>query len=79
MTVLDIPNPNVIFGYQDASRNSGLILLKQKQDPTKFELHIFDDYIMQSMAIVIDIKELGRMYDQLEQYFQMEQIEEQQG
>jgi hypothetical protein len=46
-------------------------LLKQKKDPSnKFELHLHDDYTKnQAIAMILDIKDLARMFESLEEYF----------
>ena len=75
MTSLDIPDPVIVFECCDIRRDISLLLLKRKNDD-KFELHLHNDYTNQALAMVLEINELGRMFDALQDYFQQnEQIE----
>ena len=79
MTIIDISlNPNIIFKCNNFRRGIELLLLKQKTD-FKFELHLHNSYTNQAMAMVLEINELGRMFDALQEYFvrvqQQQQIE----
>jgi hypothetical protein len=66
----------IIFECSDFRRDTGLLLLKQKKDPlNKFELHLYNDYTNQAIAMVLDIKDLARMFESLEEYFIKMQIE----
>jgi hypothetical protein len=68
------PSPIVIFECNDFRHDTGLLLLKRKKDD-RFELHLHNDYTNQAIAMVLEIKDLGRMFESLEEYFQREQIE----
>ena len=72
--ILSIPGSKIIFECNDFSRDTGLILLKQKKDPNKYEIHLHDDYTHNAIAMVLDIKDLQKMFESLEEYFQIEQI-----
>jgi hypothetical protein len=49
--------------------------LKRKSDE-KFELHLYNDYTKnQAIAMVLDIKDLAKMFESLEEYFLKAQIE----
>lgn len=75
MTTLDIPNPTIVFECSDIRRDTGLLLLKRKNDD-KFEIHLHNDYTCQAIAMVLEINDLGRMFDALQDYFlEREQIE----
>jgi hypothetical protein len=69
------PTNNIIFECSDIKRDMGLLLLKRKD--LKFELHLHNDYTDQAMAMVLEINDLGRMFESLEEYFQREQIDQQ--
>ena len=60
----------IIFECNDFRRDTGLLLLKQnnKKDD-KFELHLYNDYINNTITMVLDIKDLQRMFESLEEYF----------
>lgn len=78
-TTTNPPNPTIIiFECSDVRYDTGLLLLKQKKDPlNKFELHLYNDYTNQAIAMILDIKDFARMFECLEEYFQREQITEQ--
>jgi hypothetical protein len=44
-------------------------------DKNKFELHLYNDYTNQAVVMILDIKDLGRMFESLEEYFLKAQIE----
>jgi hypothetical protein len=69
-------SPIIIIECNDVRRDTGLLLLKRKKDE-KFELHLHDDYTNQAIAMILDIKDLAKMFESLEEYFQREQITEQ--
>jgi hypothetical protein len=59
----------IIFECNDYRRDTGLILLKRKTDE-KFELRLYNDYTKnQAIAMVLDIKDLAKMFESLEDYF----------
>jgi hypothetical protein len=64
----------VIFECNDFRRDTGLILLKRKKDE-KFELHLHDDFTNKAIAMIVDIKDLNKMFKSLEDYFQKAQID----
>jgi hypothetical protein len=66
---------SIIFECSDVRRDIGLILLKQKSDDEKFELHLHDDYTNQAIAMILDIKDLAKMFESLEEYFLKAKIE----
>jgi hypothetical protein len=69
-------NNITIFECSDFRRDTGLLLLKQKKDPSnKFELHLHDDYTNQAIAMILDIKDFARMFEALDEYFLKAQIE----
>jgi hypothetical protein len=79
LAIIDISlNPNIIFQCNDFGRNTDLLLLKQKRDSDKFEIHIHNFYTNQAMAMVLEINDLGKMFDALQEYFQREQQQQQQ-
>ena len=79
MTIIDISlNPNIIFQCNDFGRNTDLLLLRQKKDSDKFELHLHNSYTNQAMAMVLEINVLGRMFDALQEYFVRVQQQQQQ-
>ena len=49
--------------------DTGLLLLKRKKDPNKFEIHLYNDYTSDAIAIVLSIEDLAKMFDSLEEYF----------
>jgi hypothetical protein len=53
----------------EANKNSN------NDDKKKFELHLYNDYTNQAIVMVLDIKDLGRMFESLEEYFLKAQIE----
>ena len=69
-------DPIIIFECSDVRRDTGLLLLKRKSDE-KFELHLHNDYTNDAIAMILDIKDIARMFESLEEYFQREQITEQ--
>ena len=73
----NLTDPTIIFEYSDTRRDTGLLLLKQKNsnDENKFELHLYNDYTNQAIAMILDIKDLARMFESLEEYFLKAQIE----
>jgi hypothetical protein len=71
-TASDPTTTIIIFECNDFRRdNTGLILLKRtKSNNEKFELHLHDDYTKnQAIAMILDIKDLARMFESLEEYF----------
>lgn len=70
---VDIPNPTIVFECLDSRRDTGLLLLKRRRDD-KFEIHLYDDYTNNAIAIVLELKDLARMFESLEEYFVREQI-----
>jgi hypothetical protein len=51
-----------------------LIVFKRKNkksdnDENKFELHLYNEYTNQAIAMILDIKDLARMFESLEDYF----------
>ncbi len=73
MNSLDIPDPTIVFECSDIRRDTGLLLLKRRDD--KFELHLHNDYTNQAIAMVLELKDFTKMFESLEEYFQIEQIE----
>ena len=71
-------NPNIIFECNDFGRYTTLLLLKQKKDSDKFEIHLHNFYSNQAMAMVLEINDLGKMFDALQEYFAREQQQHQQ-
>jgi hypothetical protein len=65
---LDASSPSIIFECSDLRQDTGLILLKRRSDD-RFELHLHDDYTNQAIAMILDIKDLAKMFDSLEEYF----------
>jgi hypothetical protein len=68
----------IIFECNDFRRDTGLILLKRTKNSNnndKFEIHLHDDYTNQAIAMILDIKDLARMFESLEEYFLKTQIE----
>jgi hypothetical protein len=59
---------SIIFECSDIRRDIGLLLLKGK-DPNKFEIHLYNDYTSDAIAMVLSIKDLTKMFDCLEDYF----------
>ena len=49
--------------------DTGLLLLKRKKDPNKFEIHLYNDYSSDAIAIVLSIEDLAKMFNSLEEYF----------
>jgi hypothetical protein len=68
------PTSNIVFECSDIKRDMGLLLLKRKD--SKFEIHLYNQYTNQAMAMVLEINDLGRMFESLEEYFVREQIAE---
>jgi hypothetical protein len=66
---------NIIFEYNDFRKDTGLLLLRHKKDPSKFELHLHNDYTNYAIAMVLDIKDLQRMFESLKDHFVREQIQ----
>jgi hypothetical protein len=69
-------NNIIIFECSDVRRgDTGLILLKRTKnsnndnDENKFELHLHNDYTGQAIAMILDIKDLVKMFESLEEYF----------
>jgi hypothetical protein len=53
-----------------------LLLLKQKSNnENNFELHLYNEYTNQSIAMILDIKDFARMFESLEEYFLKAQTE----
>jgi hypothetical protein len=71
---VSIPDPTIVFECCDIRRDIGLLLLKRKNDD-KFELHLHNDYTCQAIAMVLEINDLGKMLDCLQDYFIEKQIE----
>jgi hypothetical protein len=50
-------NNIIIFEYNDFRRDTGLILLKRNKksndDENKFELHLYNDYTNQAIAMIL--------------------------
>jgi hypothetical protein len=69
---------NIIFECSDHKRDTGLLLLQQKKDPNKFELHLHNDYINNAIAMVLSKGDLQRMFESLEDHFVRDQIQQQQ-
>jgi hypothetical protein len=67
-------DPIIVFECSDLRRDMGLLLLKRKNDD-KFELHLHNDYTCQAIAMVLEINDLGRMFDCLQDYFIEKQVE----
>jgi hypothetical protein len=67
-------DPIIIFECSDFRRDTGLILLKRKNDK-KFELHLHNDYTNDAIAMVLSIEDLAKMFESLEEYFLKAQIE----
>lgn len=44
-------SPSIIFECNDFRRDTGLLLLKRKNDQ-KFELHLHDDYANQAIVMI---------------------------
>ena len=63
------PSPDIIFECSDFRRDTGLLLLKRKKDPNKFEIHLYNDYTNDAIAMVLSIEDLAKMFDSLEEYF----------
>ena len=68
------PTNNIVFECSDIRRDMGLLLLKRKNDD-KFELHLYNDYTDQAIAMVLSIEDFANMFESLEEYFLREQIE----
>jgi hypothetical protein len=70
-------SPDIIFECNDLRQDTGLLLLKRKKedDENKFELHLHNDYTNQAIAMILDIKDLAKMFESLEEYFVKAQIE----
>jgi hypothetical protein len=67
----------IIFECNDTRQDTGLIFLKRnKSDENKFELHLHNDYTNQAIVIVLDIKDLVKMFESLEEYFLKAQIDD---
>ena len=49
------PTSTIIFECSDIRRDTGLLLLKRK-DPDKFEIHLYNDYTSDAIAMVLSIK-----------------------
>lgn len=80
MNLLINPNnllpPDIIFECNDFRQDIGLLLLKQnKSDENKFELHLHYDNTNRAIAMVLDIKDLAKMFEALEEYFLNAQID----
>jgi hypothetical protein len=74
----NLTDPTIIFECSDTRLDIGLLLLKRKKDDdkNKFELHLYNDYTKnQAIAMILDIKDLARMFESLEEYFIKAQIE----
>ena len=71
-------NYNIIFECNVFRRDTGLLLLRQKKDPSKFELHLHNDYTNHAIVMVIDIKDLQKMFESLKDHFVRDQIQQQQ-
>ena len=63
------PPTTIIFECSDFRRDTGLLLLKRKKDPNKFEIHLYNDYTSDAIAMVLSIEDLAKMFDSLEEYF----------
>jgi hypothetical protein len=48
---------------------------KDNDDKNKFELHLYNDYTNQAIAMILDIKDFAKMFESLEEYFLKAQIE----
>jgi hypothetical protein len=68
-------NNIIIFECNDIRHDTGLLLLKRKKNDEKFELHLHNDYSNQAIAMILDIKDLAKMFESLEEYFLKGQIE----
>ena len=49
--------------------------MKRTKSDSKFELHLYNDYTNQAIAMILDIKDFARMFEALDEYFLKEQIE----
>ena len=66
---------NIVFECSDIRRDMGLLLLKRNKDD-KFEIHLYNDYTDQAIAMVLSIEDFAKMFESLEEYFVREQIQE---
>jgi hypothetical protein len=66
------PPTDIIFGCSNFRRDTGLLLLKRRNDD-KSELHLHNDYINQAIPMIVDIKDLASVFNALEEYLQREQ------
>jgi hypothetical protein len=65
----------ILFECGDIRRDTSLLLLKRKEDD-KFEIHLNNGYTNQAIAMVLSVNDFAKMFEAMEQYFQMEQITE---
>jgi hypothetical protein len=76
---LDTSTTIIIFECNDVRHDTGLILLKRTKNSNnenRFESHLYNDYTKnQAIAMVLDIKDLTKMFESLEEYFIKAQIE----
>ena len=42
----------------------------------KFELHLYNDYTNQAIAMILNIKDFARMFESIEEYFLKAQIDD---
>jgi hypothetical protein len=77
--LVNTTDPIIIFECNDIRHDTGLLLLKRTKNSSnnenRFEIHLHNDYTNQVIAMILDIKDLAKMFESLEEYFVKAQIE----
>ena len=58
----------IIFECKDFRRDTGLLLFKRQKD-SKFEIHLYNDYTMDAIAMVLSIEDLAKMFESVKEHF----------